>query len=324
MSYTDNILITWRKGTSDDPFVPYNETIPIINGQIVLTEIPDPTNRVEIQGYFETDSNLPESNQYNVNYDIGLVTFNMSENNKSVSCSYLGRGVIKIPASRIFAHDTSGGTDVVKILQEIIDTANDTLKQSQDELIVVNDASNSTKKIWETPLVDFATIQSTYQNPPIGTTVQALDTGNTYRYNGASWDFIESVNTTTYSASRTRPVVFVIPDIVKQGVYNVEIRFPFSGTITDVYATCGTVGTTPTTIGIENCSASSYETDSPQWRDIFSTDLTIDANKKSNLNSTIPFVLSNTNVSINDHFRINVISAGTGLKDLTIEMMVQV
>jgi hypothetical protein len=52
-----------------------------------LNELPDSFNGVFISGYYETKSSTPATNEFNVNYTNGIVTFNQSENGKTVTAN---------------------------------------------------------------------------------------------------------------------------------------------------------------------------------------------------------------------------------------------
>ncbi|MGG0797410.1 hypothetical protein ABE137_26045, partial [Brevibacillus laterosporus] len=125
--YNDPLLIEWRKGDESDPYIDRTETHKIINNRIVLTEIPAEFHRVEIYGYSEIDQRKPDSrpipleNDFIVTYYNGFITFHPSQEHKTVSVFYKGRGMIQYPASRIYAHNPNN--DVVENLQHIIDTA---------------------------------------------------------------------------------------------------------------------------------------------------------------------------------------------------------
>lgn len=136
---------------------------------------------------------------------------------------------------------------------------------------------------------------------------------------------LEQVDAALADASN-RIIVFVIPGLLRQGVQKLEIRFPFNGTITKVYASCAVLSTDPTTISVEKNSQVIIDSGNPEsgWQSIFSTNLTIDGNKKTNNTSQLPYVISNSIVEKNDHFRLNLISIGDGIKDLTVEVEIKI
>lgn len=120
-------------------------------------------------------------------------------------------------------------------------------------------------------------------------------------------------------------MVFIVPSIVQVGEVKTELRFPYEGKIVDAYATCGVTGLTRTVIQIEKCTEGDYNT-TPIWNSIFSQDIVIDPNHKSNKTSATPYNVgaTYTNVAPNDHFRLNITEVGTGVKDITVELVVEV
>lgn len=122
---------------------------------------------------------------------------------------------------------------------------------------------------------------------------------------------------------KQKVMIFVVPGRINVGPVNTELRFPFPGRIVNVYASCGVAGSTPTEIALEKCSQQSYD-NNPTWTNVFSSNLVIDANEKSSNTSSLPYVLQDDVVNINDHFRINIINAGDGAQFLTVEVIVEI
>ena len=102
LQYNDPLHIIWRKGDDSDPYVDKIDTFKIVNNTIVLSEIPSETYRVAIDGYVEVYNKKPLSNGFVVNYQNGIVTFNPSEEGKTITAKYKGRGIILYPASRVY------------------------------------------------------------------------------------------------------------------------------------------------------------------------------------------------------------------------------
>ncbi|MNV34714.1 hypothetical protein D3C71_1261420 [compost metagenome] len=132
--------------------------------------------------------------------------------------------------------------------------------------------------------------------------------------------YIEKLNEMSYKI-----IVFVVPGTVKVGLQNIEIRFPFSGVVESVYCSMGTPGTTETAISIEKCSQDFIDgvANASGWTDVLADVLTIDVNKKSS-NTSASVAISNAEVESNEHFRINVLSAGEGAKDLSVEVKIKI
>jgi len=122
LQYNNPLRITWRQGTAEDPYVDKTDTQTIINQRIILSEIPSEFDHVTISGYTEIYKGEPTSTQFIVNYQNGVVTFNVLEEGKSVTATYKGRGIIQYPAERIYAHNDN--PDIVTNLQDMIDNFN--------------------------------------------------------------------------------------------------------------------------------------------------------------------------------------------------------
>lgn len=122
--------------------------------------------------------------------------------------------------------------------------------------------------------------------------------------------------------AETKTMVFVI-NRVFLGVAKLEMRFPFDGQITEVYASCAKAGTGRTVFQIEKCSQADYDT-APNWVNIFSSDLVIEDGEKSSKTSTTPYTVSIPQINKDDHFRINVTEVGDGIEGVTIEVMVTI
>jgi hypothetical protein len=118
-----------------------------------------------------------------------------------------------------------------------------------------------------------------------------------------------------------RVIVIVVPGAVKLGVQDVEIRFPFSGVIAEVYASCKVAPTTDLTLQIEKIGQDDYDNDGT-WQPVLSQPIVIDADTKSSRTSSIPYVIGVSEVSMGDLFRVNVPVLGDGVRAVTIEITV--
>ncbi len=123
-------------------------------------------------------------------------------------------------------------------------------------------------------------------------------------------------------AVQEKTIVFVLPR-VQLGAFKTEIRFPWEGTIIDVYASAGTEGSGKTRIALEKCSEMDYVA-VPNWINVLSSDIVFDANEKSIITSSEPVVIGDAAVVKGDHFRINVVELGDGFQDLTVEVQVAI
>ncbi|NEW08227.1 hypothetical protein GK047_19690 [Paenibacillus sp. SYP-B3998] len=124
LNYSDPLIIVWRKGDASDPYSDKSESWKVINNVVTLAEIPDEFNHVVISGYTEVrseDVSIPASNQFIVNYQNGMITFNASENGKTISAQYKGKGIILYPASRIYVE--TDVPNIFKTLQEVVNNS---------------------------------------------------------------------------------------------------------------------------------------------------------------------------------------------------------
>jgi hypothetical protein len=194
LNFNDPLHIIWRKGTVDDPYSDKTESLLIVNNVIVLHEIPDKFNHVVITGYTEIDDDLgraPNSTEFVVDYQTGIITFNSSEEGKTVTTTYKGRGYIQYPAERIYFHNK---VDVLQTMQEaanqledIIDTTGQlsdaittgqTLKTDLDADIA---SGNTLKTGLDTSIATGETTKANLDasNTTANNTKTALDASNT-------------------------------------------------------------------------------------------------------------------------------------------------
>lgn len=228
MSYIDYynpIHIVWRKGTIDDPYIDRAEYIKVINGSIVLSEIPDSLYKVRINNmqevnYDKVDSTNLQPNEYMVNYGTGVIRFHKDKEAESFNIVYKGRGFIQYPSDRIYHKDSIN--NVVESLDNIIENANSKIASVTDNVDKMNkmeqdlddnlnrlenaiddsvdkldlmqvevdrskDAVETTKLIFKPYVNTFNQILTTYTNPKVGWTTQVYQTGIRYRYDGISW-----------------------------------------------------------------------------------------------------------------------------------------
>ena len=123
-----------------------------------------------------------------------------------------------------------------------------------------------------------------------------------------------------------RELVFFYSGTLATGDPGIWIRLDeagASGDIISAYGVLATDGTTSTTIDILKCSQTNID-GTPSWSTIFTNKLLFDANESStNTASTAPS-LSVTSWTANDHFRLNVDTAGTSAANATIKMKIRV
>lgn len=118
---SDAIITKYRKGDDTDPYVRIIEQCIVLNGKVQLAEIPDKLTRVKVTGagitWFETEEEIEQSNEFHVDYSVGIVTFNPEHNGKLLTFDYKGKGLQYIPASRVYLNVENGEpTDILKDL----------------------------------------------------------------------------------------------------------------------------------------------------------------------------------------------------------------
>ena len=85
-----------------------------------------------------------------------------------------------------------------------------------------------------------------------------------------------------------------------------------------------TAGSTASTADILISSQTNVD-GTPSWASIFTTNkLLIDANERSTNTASTAANLTTTSWSANDHFRLNVDTAGTSAANLTVKMKIRV
>ena len=125
-----------RKGTQDDPYVPISESLKVVNSRVILKEVPDLFTKVTVKDsngnfLYETTSLTPNANEYRVDYSLGIVYFNSSNEGKEFTFDYRGVGLVAFPASRIWTRESNG--EIVETLQELIDTITITVNEIKQE-----------------------------------------------------------------------------------------------------------------------------------------------------------------------------------------------
>jgi hypothetical protein len=214
----EKIYVYKRKGTQDDPYVPISESLKVVNSRVILKEVPDLFIKVTVKDsngkfLYETTSLTPKANEYRVDYSLGIVYFNSSNEGKEFIFDYQGVGLIAFPASRIWTRENNG--EIVETLQTLIDetdvardTANDAANNATTQAQYAQTQGNyakaqgdyakqvgdENKTRWLTAVNTYADIAKTYPNPQLGDTVQTIDDSKIYRWNGTQWVWTQQYN----------------------------------------------------------------------------------------------------------------------------------
>lgn len=161
--YQRSTITKYRTGTSEDPFIPVTETKKVINGQILLNEIPVFTNKVKIENMFEvpnSDTDELQEGEYRVDYLEGILFFHPTSEGSAYTISYMGRGNHYLSAARIWTQENEG--EVVETLKDIILTGTEAI-QNIEELDALMHLAEGTV-VEARQAIDEATVQSGLAN----------------------------------------------------------------------------------------------------------------------------------------------------------------
>ncbi|WP_028562227.1 hypothetical protein [Paenibacillus pinihumi] len=231
LEYNDPLIMLHRSGKPGDELKPRSDSLPIINHMITLLETPSEFHKVQISNMTEITMELfhqkrsLEPNEFVVNYTNGIITFHPSLEGHSKICSYMGRGLIMYPASKIYAM-ASRNPDVVVTLQDYIveiqnklndahlamerveavisearmaldktytatDNANRSADAADQASAAAWDAYKTTRLVFMPPAADETQMKTMYPLPEVGWTVQTYTDGKRYRYDGRKWELID-------------------------------------------------------------------------------------------------------------------------------------
>lgn len=124
------------------------------------------------------------------------------------------------------------------------------------------------------------------------------------------------------SEKTKKTIAFVMPDEVISGLQNPIVKFPFSGVITHCFAFCTQASSIVTTIRVERISEEDFM-QNKNWESIFSVDLQIPPGARFSNKSTVPYIINNPIVQVNDYFRVYV-SGASGMRNLTVHVEIQI
>ncbi|WP_215085591.1 pyocin knob domain-containing protein [Exiguobacterium sp. s78] len=130
-----------REGSIADPFVDKVETIKVVDGRLLLSEMPVKQNGVLIDGHTEIDTNTPTGTQFYVDYTNGTVYF-VSTKNTTVTARYKGRGIVQIPSERVY-HKKGSVTRTLDAIVETVDTSAQSALNAASYAIQKGDEANA-------------------------------------------------------------------------------------------------------------------------------------------------------------------------------------
>lgn len=366
--FFDPIYIMWREGTEDDPYKPIEEKLPIDGNRMILSEIPDEFYGVVIDGYTEIRQGVIQPKQFRVNYANGVINFHEEDNGKIINIRYRGRGVIMYPASRIY-HQRG---DIVEVLDDLIEQVNEHIDEFQEikseqlqlieETKIVKeetleakeraeeatdnaiDAYNTTVIVWRGFIDSIDNINEVYPYPDVGWSVQDLETGIRYRYDGDYWVPIDSITPTVpivdesvdglmkaddYVKLKNIPLdvkrktlVFVLNYVIPAGVQKIIARFPYKGEIKELNLVCEDPAGGRSHMMIEKISYEDLSNGEDNWEPILKNELEIDPDNTIIDLKEEDFEI--TEVGENDYFRLNVINVSEGINGVNIQITVEI
>jgi len=127
LPFNNPILSTRRKGDTLDPFIPLVQSILVKDNKVLLSEIPSQFEHVTVSGldvtWTEIYKDLPNEDNFLVDYSMGLVYFHPSRNNSELQFTFKGTGCQYFPMGRVWTQ--SDGTTVTETLDEVVARAQD-------------------------------------------------------------------------------------------------------------------------------------------------------------------------------------------------------
>jgi hypothetical protein len=166
-------IITKRRGDSNEPLIAKTDIKKIINGRIILDEIPDRLSKCTVTGsiggivyiWYEISSGVPSldttahTGTFLVDYLRGLVDFPLEANGETITVSSMGSGCQFFPASRVYTSftDSDGNYDIEETLEEMINRynlhtederiANEAIRESNEDIRVENENTRQSQEL---------------------------------------------------------------------------------------------------------------------------------------------------------------------------------
>lgn len=315
---------------------------------------PNPYTVDNLQEFVE----LCEAKIADVNFAIGQAEL-ATENANNVAMYANTQGdYAKEQGDRVNSLITQGESVIAEANQVISDgyIAIDEVNQATQDAIF---ARNQTILIWKLPVNTYTGLMAEYPTPETGWTSLIQESGIVYRYDGAEWkplgnmtlsiplasesvdgllsvvDFLKlrnieanaQVNFTGEDAKdvlpdyfKTKTIVFVAPSMVRIGEQGIIIKFPYSGNIVGVSASCEIEGSDDSEIDILKISELDFKNKN-SWSSIFNQKLFIGYGERTDDES---YTLQSPLVNQGDFFKLNITRLGDGLSNLVVEVVVQI
>lgn len=242
---------------------------------------------------------------------------------------------------------------------EATEICNQTIADAQAELILLEQDRLRTRYEFKEPKQTLGEVYEAYPNPEVGWRVQTLIDGNVYRWDGIKWQLIENIQGAVIKATEdidgllskedfvklqnieenaqvnfigedakkvlpgyvnTRTMVFVLSDEISISSASPIIKFPYAGEIVSVNAICRTAGVGTTEISVDMISESDFVSNN-SWSSILETNLYFNANERIDDGAA---TISTSAVPINSYFKVSLISIGTGITDVTVQVNIKI
>jgi|GEM_PF-4670214 len=134
----DPIIVQKRTGTKDSPYIYYTQNYTVSNNQVILLEVPDNFDPPKIIGYSLTNNIVLEQNQFNCDYQNGILRFPDSANNEIIYIQYWGKGVTSWLSSNIYTQLNNDNSINQTLYDLIINNNYQTLSSSIFYLVINN------------------------------------------------------------------------------------------------------------------------------------------------------------------------------------------
>lgn len=247
-------------------------------------------------------------------------------------------------------------TESKEKIEELNTTNNQVIKDINEEKENWKIDRLNARLIWKEPVVSFAELDLTYQNPEKGYVVTTLEDGKIYRYNGLHWILIHnpimSIPATTHTKNglmskedkvklddiepsaernlkgeaakdvlpnefRTKTIVFVMPlSVFKTGIQNIRIPFPYKGKIKRITGICTEYGLSDTYIQIQKIPKNNLQNDT--WMNVFNDGFELRFKSNEYLSTDGSFL--NVEINKDDLFRLNIKKVAGDIKNITINI----
>lgn len=124
----DPVYLFKRKGDATDPYIFLKQSAKVVNGKVIMKEIPDFQSAVVVKNsaqevLIKTTNETLLVNQYRVDYSVGHAYFHSSQEGQNVTIEYKGTGFLNFPAERVFIEAT--GAQGEESLQDIVSRMKD-------------------------------------------------------------------------------------------------------------------------------------------------------------------------------------------------------